>query len=90
MNNDIVKKNIEYQEKIREIAKILFHAFYYDEEALLDAIDYETYVRIGTADLMEKSDKFFQFFNNLEDAKATIRYLKIVNPKKAKEIIEEM
>lgn len=106
MDKNIVQKNIEYQKDVKNIAKMLFHAFYYDEEELKEELIsknpdlahfhlsklpgteiYEEYMIVA---LLEKADKFFQFFSSVDDAKKTIQFLQTVNPHKAKEILDEM
>lgn len=113
MDTDMVQKNLNYQQDIAQIAKMLFHAFYLDEEELISAVDdnkddpltcgdiYERSIALGlpgaevyertlVAALMEKAEKFFQFFASVDDAKKTIHFLHTVNPVKAREIIDEM
>jgi len=35
MDNSIVQKNLKYQKDVEQIAKMLFHAFYYDDEFVI-------------------------------------------------------
>lgn len=39
MNPELIQKNLDYQKDVEQIAKMLFHAFYYDEEEILENID---------------------------------------------------
>ena len=90
MNKDIqiVEKNVNFHEQVTQIAKLLFHAFYFDEEEHFS--DPDTYEKDGVLELADKADKIYRFFGSADDAKKAIRFLHTVNPIKAKEIFDEL
>jgi len=90
MNNELVEKTVAYQENVSQIAKLVFHAFYYDDEEKLNYTPTEDYERDGINDLLDKAEKIFQFFGSTEEAKKAIRFLHTVNPMKAKDIFDEL
>jgi hypothetical protein len=90
MNNELVEKNVAYQEQVVQIAKLVFHAFYYDEEEKLNYSPAEDYEKDSVNELLDKAEKIFQFFGSTEEAKKAIRFLHTVNPMKAKEIFDEL
>jgi len=90
MNNNYVEKNLVYQDQVQQIAKLVFHAFYYDEEEKFNASSPEVYEKEVISDLLPMSDKIFQFFGTADEAKKAIRFLHTVNPIKAKEIFDEL
>lgn len=90
MNNELVEKNLVFQDNVHQIAKLVFHAFYFDDEERLNYTPAEDYEKDGINDLLPKAEKIFQFFGSTEDAKKAIRFLHTVNPMKAKEIFDEL
>jgi len=90
MNNDYVEKNLVYQDQVHQIAKLVFHAFYYDEEEKLNYSPTEAYEKEITDDLLPMAEKIFHFFGTADEAKKAIRFLHTVNPIKAKEIFDEL
>lgn len=90
MNNDYVEKNLVYQEQVQQIAKLVFHAFYYDEEEKLNYSPAEDYEKEIIDDLLPMAEKIFHFFGTADEAKKAIRFLHTVNPIKAKEIFDEL
>lgn len=90
MNEDMVKKNIEYQGQVEQIAKILYYAFFCEdeEEFLLPSADREFQEKLRVRELTEQAEKVFEFFGSVEDAKKTIRFLQTINPEIGKLIIE--
>ncbi|RTK96687.1 MAG: hypothetical protein EKK64_03620 [Neisseriaceae bacterium] len=106
MNNETVKKNIEYQEEVKEIAVSLFYNFYvqYYEKEFLEFLDIEDnmmklsegndnfriFKEESIFELMPKAERFLEYFKSAEKAKETIKFLNIVNHKQAKMLIEEM
>ena len=87
-NIQVVKKTVNFHEQVTQIAKLLFHAFYFDEEQHLN--DPDTYEKEGVVDLVDKADKIYRFFGSADEAKKAIRFLHTVNPIKAKEIFDEL
>lgn len=90
MNNDYVEKNLVYQDQVKQIAKVVFHAFYYDEEEKLNYSPSEDYEKEVIDELLPMAEKIFHFFGTAEEAKKAIRFLHTVNPIKAKEIFDEL
>lgn len=91
MNNDYVEKNLVYQDQVQQIAKLVFYAFYYDEEEKLNfSPTPEVYEKEVVNELLPMAEKIFQFFGSAEEAKKSIRFLHTVNPIKAKEIFDEL
>ena len=90
MNNDYVEKNLVYQDQVQQIAKLVFHAFYYDEEEKLNYSPSEDYEKEVIGELLPMAEKIFHFFGTAEEAKKAIRFLHTVNPIKAKEIFDEL
>ena len=90
MNNDLTEKNIVYQENVLQIAKLVFHAFYYDDEDRLNYSPTEEYEKDNVTELLPKAEKIYQFFGSADEAKKAIRFLHTVNPMKAKEIFNEL
>lgn len=92
MNNDFVEKNVAYQEEIQQIAKFVFHAFYYDEEekAMWPGGGPDAYERDSVSDLLPKAEKILSFFGSAADAKKAMRFLHTINPMRAKDIIDEL
>jgi hypothetical protein len=90
MNNDYVEKNLVYQDQVQQIAKLVFHAFYYDEEEKLNYSPSEDYEKEVIDELLPMAEKIFHFFGTAEEAKKAIRFLHTVNPIKAKEIFDEL
>ena len=91
MNTDFVEKNIEYQEQVEQIAKFVFHAFYYDEEEKATYVSGpDLYERELIGDLLHKGEKIYGFFGSATEAKKALRFLHTVNPMKAKEILDEL
>lgn len=90
MNNDYVEKNLVYQDQVQQIAKLVFHAFYYDEEEKLNYSPAEAYEKEVIDDLLPMAEKIFHFFGTADEAKKAIRFLHTVNPIKAKEIFDEL
>lgn len=89
MNSTMIEKNIAYQQQIEQIAKMLFYAFYYNEEEAANYLpDVQFYDNQQIRGLMEKADKVFQYFKSAEEAKKTIHFLQVINPIKAKEIFD--
>ena len=88
MDQKLVEKTKVYHDQILQIAKLLFHAFYYDEEE--KGIAPDNYEREGVESLLDVSDKIFQFFGSADEATKAIRFLHTVNPIKAKEIFDEL
>jgi hypothetical protein len=90
MNNDYVEKNLVYQDQVQQIAKLVFHVFYYDEEEKLNYSPAEAYEKEVTDDLLPMAEKILHFFGTADEAKKAIRFLHTVNPIKAKEIFDEL
>jgi hypothetical protein len=90
MNNDYVEKNLVYQDQVQQIAKLVFHAFYYDEEEKLNYSPAEAYEKEVIDDLLPMAEKIFHFFGTADEAKKAIRFLHTLNPIKAKEIFDEL
>lgn len=94
MNEDMVKKNIEYQEQVIQIAKMLYHAFFYEDEeevfhhAPNDAAQIQEQLKVR--ELTEQAERMFEFFGSAEDAKKTIRFLQTICPEIGKQIIEKL
>lgn len=106
MNKETIKKNIDYQKDVREIATSLFYCFYiqYYENDFLQYLEIEDDISIisdenkefkrfkeeSIFELMSKAEKFLEYFKDKQKAKETIKFLNVINHKKAKELIEEM
>lgn len=54
MDNNMVQKNLDYQRDIDQIAKMLFHAFYFDEEEIISSLAKEDYP-LTCGDVYERS-----------------------------------
>ena len=90
MNTDYVEKNLVYQDQVKQIAKMVFHSFYYDEEEKRDYVPSDLYEKEAIESLLPMGEKIFKFFDSADEAKKAIRFLHTVHPIKAKEIFDEL
>jgi hypothetical protein len=87
MNNDYVEKNLVYQDQVQQIATIIYHAFYCEEEEFKEPF---CEPKEAINNLIPMSEKIFRYFENANEAKKAIRFLHTVNPIKSKEIFDEL
>lgn len=106
MNYETIKKNIDYQNEVKEIATFLFYNFYvqYYEKEMLEFLDIEddmdklseendnfrNFKEESIFELMPKAERFLEYFKGAEKAKENIKFLNVINHKQAKILIEEM
>lgn len=91
MNKELVEKNIRYNKELNEIAKMIFHAFYYDEDkSLTYPPDSNQYEKDSIEEILPKAEKIYKFFSSVEDAKKSLKFLHEINPIKGLEIINSL
>ena len=91
MNNDIVEKNVVYQNEVREIAKMIFHSFYFEEEqSLTYPPGSDLYEKENLEELLPKAEKVYKFFPNVSEAKRALKFLHELNPIKGLEIMNSL
>jgi ribosomal protein S2 len=77
-----------YKNNVRSIAEYLFHKFYpsdeFDPTFCLEAND------IAMNRCLDKAEKLYKFFDNVQDIKRMVEFLNIVNPNMAKEMVDEL
>jgi hypothetical protein len=91
MNAELIEKNLKYNQDLQEIAKMIFHAFYYDEDKSLSyPPDSNQYEKDNIEEILPKAEKIYRFFSSADDAKKTLRFLHEVSPIKGLEIINSL
>jgi len=91
MNTEIMEKNLRYNQEIQEIAKMIFHAFYYDEnQSLSYPPDSNQYEKDYIEELLPKAEKVYRFFSSVEEAKNSLKFLHEVSPIKGLEIMNSL
>jgi hypothetical protein len=89
MDEALVEKTKIYQESVNRIAATLFHTFYYAPDDEVDFLpngpEFEQDLEFS---LLDKADKIYHFFQSADEAIKMIRFLVVVNPAKAKEIVD--
>lgn len=78
---DFSDKNKKYREEVEKIAKFLSRTFGFGDDD-----EWES----AHEDYLDRADKIYRFFDSSEDAKKAFRFLNVVNPVKAKEIVDEL
>jgi hypothetical protein len=91
MNKDISDKNISYQNDIRDIAKMIFHSFYFEEEqSLTYPPGSDQYEKDHIAEIYPKAEKVYRFFSNVTEAKRALKFLHEMSPVKGLEIMNSL
>ena len=91
MNKEITEKNLAYQSEINEIAKMIFHAFYFDEQISLSyPPDSNHYEKDSLQELLPKAEKIHKFFNSLEESKNCLKFMHEINQIKGAEFISSL
>lgn len=91
MNKDLVEKNKSYQSDIREIAKMIFHSFYFEEEqSLTYPPGTDLYERDHIEEMYPKAEKVFRFFKSVEEAKKALKFIHEINPLKGLELMNSL
>lgn len=91
MNTELVEKNLKYNQDLYEIAKMIFHAFYYDEDKRSSyPPDSEQYEKDSIEEILPKAEKIYRFFSSSEEAKNALRFIHEVSPVKGLEIINSL
>jgi hypothetical protein len=91
MNQEILEKNLAYQKDIEEVARMLFHAFYYDEqERAAYPPDSDQYEKNHLDELYAKAEKILRFFPNVQEAKRSLKFLNEINHVKGLEIVHSL
>lgn len=91
MNKDIAEKNKAYQSDVREIAKMIFHSFYFEEEqSLTYPPGSDLYEKDNIEEMYSKAEKVFRFFNSAEEAKKALKFIHEINPLKGLELMNSL
>lgn len=91
MNNEIIEKNLNYQSEINEIAKMIFHSFYYEEEqSLTYPPGSEQYEKDNISQMYPKAEKVYRFFPSVAEAKRALKFLHELSPIKGLEIMNSL
>lgn len=91
MNSELIEKNIQYQKDIKEIAKMIFHSFYYDEEqSLTYPPGSNFYEKDSLEQVYPKAEKIYRFFSSVDDVKKTLRFLHELSPVKGLELMNSL
>ena len=91
MNNEIVEKNLAYQNEVREIAKMIFHSFYFEEEqSLTYPPGSNLYEKESLDEILPKAEKIYKFFPNALEAKRALKFIHELNPIKGLEIMNSL
>ena len=91
MNQDISEKSVSYQNEVREIAKMIFHSFYFEEEqSLTYPPGSDLYERDSINEIYPKAEKVYRFFSNVNDAKKALKFLHEMSPHKGLEIMNSL
>lgn len=75
-----------YKENTGKIAEYLFSKFYRLDH--FDAYYDEATEQINKENCLDKADRIYQFFNNVEDIKRMMDFLNTVNPNLAKDLVD--
>ena len=91
MIDEIKEKNLHYQNEVRDIAKMIFHAFYFDEQ---ESLCYPPESKQSEKDcldtLLAKAEKIYRFFPSAEEAKKSLKFLHEISPIKGLEIMNSI
>jgi len=91
MDTELVEKSLKYNKDLHDIAKMIFHAFYYDEDkSLAYPPDSNQYEKDSIEEILPKAEKIYRFFYSVEEAKKSLRFLHEVSPIKGLEIINSL
>lgn len=91
MNTNIVEKNVAYQNDIRDIAKMIFHSFYFEEEqSLTYPPGSNLYEKDHIEGIIPKAEKVYRFFPNVTEAKRALKFLHEMSPIKGLEIMNSL
>jgi len=91
MNNEMVEKNVSYQNEVREIAKMIFHSFYFEEEqSLTYPPGSDLYEKENLDEILPKAEKIYKFFPNVVEAKRALKFIHELNPIKGLEIMNSL
>lgn len=91
MDQEIIEKNIKYNQELKEIAKMIFHAFYYEEEQSLSyPPGSNLYEKDHIDELIPKAEKIYRFFSSVDEVKNTLKFIHEVNPVKGLEIMNSL
>jgi len=91
MNNDIMEKNVAYQNDVKEIARMIFHSFYFEEEqSLTYPPGSNQYEKDNLDEIYPKAEKVYRFFSNVSEAKKALKFLHEINPIKGLEVMNSL
>lgn len=91
MNHEHLTKNLILQKEIRKIASQIFYSFYNDYE-INESDEYANLYpkEDNIVNLLPKAEKILHYFGSAEAARTAIHFLCTINPKKSKEIFDEL
>jgi len=91
MDSSILEKNVAYQNDVNEIAKMIFHSFYFEEEqSLTYPPGTDLYEKDNIEEMYTKAEKIYKFFPNVKEAKRALRFLHEMSPIKGLEIMNSL
>lgn len=91
MNNDMIEKNLAYQNDINELAKMIFHSFYFEEDqSLTYPPGSDQYEKDNIEEMLTKAEKVYRFFPNVTEAKRALKFLHELSPIKGLEIMNSL
>lgn len=81
MNIELVEKNKNYQSDIEQIAKMIFHSFYFEEEqSLTYPPGSDQYEKDSIDEIYPKAEKVYRFFSSVDEAKKALKFIHELNP----------